>query len=107
MPADTGGCNDRLAVAETPASVAVTTAVELAVIVPAAAAKVAAVAPAATVTEPGTATDALLEDRATATPPEAAAPLRATVQVLDAPDARLVGLHASDVSFAAGAGAGA
>lgn len=77
---DTGGCNVRLAVADTPASVAVITAVELEAIVPAAAAKLAEVAPAATVTEPGTVTDALLEDRATAAPPEAAAPLRATVQ---------------------------
>jgi hypothetical protein len=56
--------------------------------------KVAVVAAAATVTEAETGSRALLLDRATAVPPVGAALDSVTVQVLAAPEFRLVGLQA-------------
>jgi hypothetical protein len=61
--------------------------------VPAVPAKVAEVAPAATVTEAGMVSKALLSERATLLPPVGAAWFRVTVQVVDAPEFTLVGLH--------------
>jgi hypothetical protein len=63
--------------------------------VPAVAEKVAVVAPDATVTEAGTFRLALLSEIATAWPPEGAALLSVTVQMLTAPEARLEGLQLS------------
>jgi hypothetical protein len=54
---------------------------------------VAVVADAATVTDAGTVSAALFDDRATADPPDGAAPLRVTVQVEVAPDVNVPGLH--------------
>ena len=58
--------------------------------------KVAEVAPAATVTEAGTVRAALSSERETALPPVGAALVRVTVQVLEAPAARLVGVQARE-----------
>ena len=63
--------------------------------VPALAGKVAAVAPAAKVTEAGTARAALSLLNASDAPPNGAAPDSVTVHVLEAPDARLVGVQLS------------
>jgi hypothetical protein len=63
-------------------------------IVPAAAVKVADLAPAATVTEAGVVSSALLLDKETVAPPVAAGLFKATVHVLVAPEAMLVGLQA-------------
>ena len=82
---------------------AVTVAVELLLTVPVVTLKVAVVALAATVTEAGVFRVALLSLRVTTAPPVGAAALRVTVQVLDAFDAMLVGLHDTDVRVAAGA----
>ena len=49
----------------------------------------------------GTGSSALLLDRETTVPPAGAALLRVTVQVEPAPEVRLVGLHASEVSVTA------
>ena len=58
--------------------------------------------PAGTViVDAGTGSSALLLDRETAVPPAGAALLRVTVQVEPAPEVRLVGLHASEVSVTA------
>ena len=57
--------------------------------------KVAEVNPPATVTVAGTVSAELPEDSTTAEPPEDAAVLRVTVQVLDAPAATLAGEHCS------------
>lgn len=84
--------------------VVVTVAVWLDAMVPAVAVKLAEAAPADTVTEPGTASSALLEDNATATPPEAAAALRATVQVPELLEDRLLDAQLSE-ERAAGAAA--
>ena len=74
------------------------------VIVPAVAVKPADVAPAGTVTEPaGTGSNALLLDRDTAVPPVGAAPLSVTVQLVPAPEFKLVGLHVSDDNATGGA----
>ena len=63
---------------------------------PAVAVKVAAVEPEATVTDVGTVRAELLSDRATAVPADGAVADKVTVQVLAAPDARVVGLHSSE-----------
>ena len=62
-------------------------------IVPAVAVKFALEAPADTVTELGTETRALLLDSETEAPPLGAAPESVTVQVVDCPEPRLLGLH--------------
>jgi hypothetical protein len=58
---------------------------------------------------PGTVTDAgtgnagvLLDESATVLPPAGAARSKVTVQVVDAPDIRLVGVHASDETVGSG-----
>jgi hypothetical protein len=66
--------------------------------VPAAALKVADVAPAATMSEAGTLSRALLLDSWIEVPPEGAAGVKATVQVLEAPGPRLAGVQASEES---------
>jgi hypothetical protein len=71
---------------------------------PAVAVKPAVVAPAATATEAGTVSSVLFEAKATVDPPDGAAALNVTVQVLAAPDARLAGLHCTDDTVGAGAG---
>ena len=48
------------------------------------------------IVDTGTGSSALLLDRETAVPPAGAALLRVTVQVVPAPEARLVGLHVSE-----------
>ena len=85
-------------VTEEPESDAVMTAVLLVVIVEAVAEKVAEVAPAATVTEAGTVNMPLLSDKETTAPPVGAGLLRATVQVLLAPEVRAVGVQLRPVS---------
>ena len=71
-------------------------AVELLVIAAAVTVKVAEVAVAATATEAGTVNDVLLFDRVTLAPPEGAACVRVTVQLLDAFGPRLLALHESE-----------
>jgi hypothetical protein len=100
-PLDVGGCNDRLVATELAKSVAVITAVELAVIVPAVAVKLPEVAPAATVSDAGTVAWAVLEVSVTVAPPGGAAALKVTVQVLEAFDPRVPGAHCSDDTVAA------
>jgi hypothetical protein len=90
---------------ELPLKAAVTVAVWFDGIVPAAALKPADAAPAGTVTEAGTASRALFEERATAAPPEGAAALSVTVQVVAAPEARLEAAHCSEESVAGWAAA--
>jgi hypothetical protein len=92
----TGATNETVAVCVLPFSVAVMVAVWLLAIVPVAAVKVAVVLPAPTVTEAGTVNAAVLLDSVTVTPPVGAVELNAMVQVLVAPDCRLVALHCSD-----------
>jgi len=72
-------------------------------IVPAVAVKPAEVAPAATVTDDGTESSALFEASAAVDPPDGAAALSVAVQVVEPLDAKLPGLHSSDVTVAAGA----
>ena len=73
---------------------------------PALAVKLAVVPPGATFTEGGAVNSVLLEVSAETAPPVGAAEVSVTVQVAEAPDARLVGLHTMDDSMAvAGAGA--
>ena len=50
------------------------------------------------IVDTGTGSSALLLDRETTVPPAGAALLRVTVQVVPAPEVRLVGLHVSEVS---------
>jgi hypothetical protein len=69
-------------------------------IVPAVAVKVPEILPAATVTGVDARRARLLALTATAAPPDAAAWESVTVQVLAAPEARLLGLHVSDATFA-------
>ena len=66
------------------------------VIVPAVTTKVAEVEPAATVTEAGVVSSELLSESVTKDPPTGAAAVRVTVQVLIAPEARLVGVQANE-----------
>jgi hypothetical protein len=58
--------------------------------------KVAEELAAGTVTEAGTVRDGLLSESETVTPPEGAAEVRVTVHVLAAPEAKVVGLQASE-----------
>jgi hypothetical protein len=58
--------------------------------------KIAEVAPAATPTEVGVVKAVLLSERATPAPPEGAALVRVTVQVLEALDPRLLGVQATE-----------
>jgi hypothetical protein len=81
-----------------PFRAAVTTPVEAVVIVPAVAVKVPLVAPDATVIEAGTVKLALLSDRATLSPPDGAALLRVTVQVLVPPEESVVGAQLKPLS---------
>ncbi|MBZ5723500.1 MAG: hypothetical protein LAP87_00745 [Acidobacteriia bacterium] len=74
---------------------------------PALAAKVVDVDPAGTVSELGTASAELLEVRATTAPPAGAAPVRMTVQAVDAPGEMLEGLHARDAMVTGGGAGGA
>ncbi len=67
---------------------------------PAVAVNVAVVLPAATVTEGGTARAWLSTDSETLAPPAAAALERVTVQVLVAPEGRVVGEQTSEESVA-------
>jgi hypothetical protein len=64
--------------------------------VPAVAVKPAEVAPEATVTEDGTVSSVLFEANDTVDPLDGAAALSVTVQLADAPEARLAGLHCSE-----------
>ena len=82
-----------LAFAEVPSYVAVMVALPALEIVVAVAWKVALVAPAATVTDAGTVKELLLSERATTAPPLGAASDSDTVQVADAPEVRLAGVH--------------
>ena len=75
-----------------------TTAVWLLVIVPAVAVKLAAVAPEATVTDAGTVSAAALLDKVTVIPPDPAVCDNVTVQVEVAPELRLVGLQATELT---------
>jgi hypothetical protein len=77
-------------------SVAETVAFWLVTIVPAVAVKVAEVEPFATLTEEGVVSKELSSESATEVPPEDAALVKVTVQVLVAPEARLAGLQASE-----------
>jgi hypothetical protein len=66
--------------------------------------KPALVDPADTVTEPGTVSnDPLLEDKLTTAPPLGAAAERLTVQDVDCPELRLLGLHVTAVTVGNGA----
>jgi hypothetical protein len=85
-----------VAVFETPLIVAVTVAAWLLVTAPAVTVNVADVEPDATVTEAGVVSPLLLSESETEEPPAGAAALSVTVQVLVAPEARLVGLQASE-----------
>jgi len=78
---------------EAPLRVAVMVAVWLVVMVPRLAVKVVEVVVAGTVTEAGMVSKALLSERATLLPPVGTAWFRVTVQVVDAPEFTLVGLH--------------
>jgi hypothetical protein len=68
--------------------------------VPAVAAKLAVVEPLATVTDPGTASVAVLLESVTTTPPDPAAFESVTTQLETPPEARLVGVQASESSVA-------
>ena len=63
---------------------------------PAVTGKVATFEPPAAATDVGVVSRVLLSDRETVVPPGGAALLRVTVQVLVTPEARLLGLHASE-----------
>jgi hypothetical protein len=90
-PLDAGGCNDRLVATELARSVAVITAVELAVIVPALAVKLPEVAPAATVIDAGTVSAAALLNSETVALPAGATVLSETVQFEVPPELKDVG----------------
>jgi hypothetical protein len=85
-------------VCEAPLKVAVTLTFWFELKAPALAEKVADAEPAATVTEAGTLSAALLLDRLTVDPPVGAAAFRVTVQVLEPPEAKLVGVQEIPVS---------
>ena len=97
---------ERAAVLVTPPKLAVTVTLWGALIVPAVALKVTEEAAAGTATEAGTASAVLLSEAARV-PAEGAGCERVAVQVADAPDAKEVGLHASDANEAAGGAVGA
>jgi hypothetical protein len=88
-----GGCKDSEKVWEVPFNAAVTTAVAALVTEAAVALKVPDVVPAATVIEAGTVRLAALSDTETVDPPEGAALVSVTMQVLTPPEGRLEGLH--------------
>jgi len=69
---------------------------------PAVAVKPAVVATAATATDDATVSSVLFEAKATVDPPAGAAALNVTVQVLEAPDAKLAGLHCSNDTVTGG-----
>jgi hypothetical protein len=75
----------------------------LVAIAPAVTVKPAEVAPAATVTDDGADSSVLFEASATVDPPVGAAALSVAVQVVEPFDAKLLALHSSDVTVAAGA----
>jgi hypothetical protein len=87
-----------------PFAVAVMTPVAEAVTVPAVAVNVAEVAEAATVTEAGTTRVELLSERVTKRPDAGAAPLKATVQVVLAPEASVVGEQVRELNVTAACG---
>ena len=70
---------------------------------PAVTVKAAETAPANTVTEDGAESSALFEATATVDPPEGAAALSVTEQVVEAPDAKLPAPHFSEDAVAGGA----
>jgi hypothetical protein len=88
-----GACRAMAAERELLPRVAVTVADCAVVMVPAVTVKLAEVAEAATVTEAGVVSRVLLSERVTTVPPLGAAALNLTVQVLEALEARLVGLQ--------------
>jgi hypothetical protein len=96
----------RLTVFDTPPDDAVTIAPVAAVHVPAFALKVAELDPDATDTDAGTVTIPLSDETATAMP-EGAAALSDIVQVVDAPDARLLAPQLTAERLAEGATTGA
>ena len=67
-----------------------------------AAVKVAEEAPAVMVIDEGTVTAVLLSERLTTAPPVGAAPVSATVQVLDTPPTTVPGAHRRDESVTVG-----
>jgi hypothetical protein len=88
-----------LAVCEIPFNVAVKVAVWLLATVPAIAVNVVDVDPAGTVTDTaGTGSKVLLLASATTVPPVGTLLLRVTVQVVAAPELKLVGVHASELN---------
>jgi len=93
-----GATRVKEAVWEEPFKVAVTVALWVVGRVPAMAVKVAVVAPTLTLTEAGMLSSALLFDSATVVPPVGAAWFSVTVQVVAAPEFKLVGLQARPVS---------
>jgi hypothetical protein len=94
----TGAKRLTIVLAEAPLYEAVTVALELPLNAVVLALKVAEVAAAATVTDAGTVRVALLLDRLMLAPPVGAAWVSVTVQVLEAFDPRLAGLHAKEGS---------
>jgi hypothetical protein len=97
---DSGTVRAMEAVWELPLSVAVTTAVEAAVMVPAVAGNVALDEPAATVTEVGTDSSELLSDRDTVAPPVGACFVNEMVHVLASDDVSELGLQLKEDSKA-------
>lgn len=92
------------AVLEEPFADAVMTAVAEAVTVLAVAVNVAEVAEAATATEAGTTRTELSSERVTERPAAGAAPLRATVQVVLAPEASVVGEQVTEFTVIVASG---
>jgi hypothetical protein len=90
-----------IAVLDAPFKLAVTVTARLLVTVPAVTVKVVAVEPAATVAEAGVVSKELLSDNETVAPPVGAAAASVTVQRLLAPEVRLAGEQASEARAAA------
>ncbi|NWF84226.1 MAG: hypothetical protein HXY18_10390 [Bryobacteraceae bacterium] len=97
---DSGTISAMEAVWELPFSVAVTTAVEAAVMAPAVAVNVALDEPAATVTDAGTDSSELLSDRETVAPPVGACFVNEMVHVLASDDVSELGLQLKEDSKA-------
>ena len=87
---------------EPPLRLEITVADWFVVMVPAVAMKVAELAPADTVTDVGTVSTALLSDTVTATGEETAS-LKLTVQLVEAPEAKVPGLQLSDATLSGNA----
>jgi len=87
---------------EAPPKAAVRVAVWVVAMEPADTVKAAELAPAGTTIEAGAASPALPDVRVTELPPAGASAFRMTVQVLEALAARLLGLHASEVTWVPG-----